>query len=210
MRKERSLKTLSLDGGTLPFHFINTVYAWKGRNLHEYLNNYRELLEWCRKVKILPGKILAGLEDYSVQYPQKTEDAFARIKEVRYLLYQFFSGVAGNGTAIPVLNSYNAVLQQALARYAWIRKKNSFYFTPVEDVTELLSPLYIVLKQSHDLLINEDTLRMKECPRCGWIFLDNTKNNKRRWCNPSTCGSVEKTQKYYQKIKKTKKLTVSA
>ena len=53
MLKERSIKTLPLDGGVQPFHLVNTVQAWRGENLHEYLNNYADVLAWCDKVRLL-------------------------------------------------------------------------------------------------------------------------------------------------------------
>ncbi|MEO5893120.1 MAG: CGNR zinc finger domain-containing protein [Ferruginibacter sp.] len=202
MQKERSLKTLPLDGGALPFHFINTVYAWKGENLHEYLDSYKDVLEWCRKVNLLPRKVLEGLESYSRLHLEKTGEAFNKLKEIRYLLYQLFSGVAVKEIPAAVLNGYNSVLHDALLIHTWVKRKNGAVYVPSDNATELLLPVYIILKESHDLLLHEDAHRIKECPRCGWIFLDTTKNNKRRWCNPSTCGSVDKTSRYYLKIKK--------
>jgi predicted RNA-binding Zn ribbon-like protein len=50
-------------------------------------------------------------------------------------------------------------------------------------------PLYVVLKSAYDVLMEEDQTRVKECPSCGWLFLDGTKNKKRRWCNMLVCGS---------------------
>jgi predicted RNA-binding Zn ribbon-like protein len=204
MIKERSLKTLPLDGGTLPFHFVNTVYAWKGENLHEYLNSYEDVLEWCNKVKSLPTHLLTGLREYASKHPKKKLEALEYIKHARRILYQFFSGVAATGIETSILNQYNTLLNQALAHFEWKPQKKELHFTLKENATDLLQPLWMVLKASHQLLLETNDERIKECSRCGWIFLDETKNNNRRWCNPSTCGSVEKMHRYYQKVKKNK------
>ncbi|WP_369324024.1 CGNR zinc finger domain-containing protein [Rhodanobacter denitrificans] len=33
---------------------------------------------------------------------------------------------------------------------------------------------------------------------CGWLFLDTSKNQRRRWCAMETCGTAEKMQRYRQ------------
>ncbi|WP_397452077.1 CGNR zinc finger domain-containing protein [Pseudomonas sp. NA-150] len=37
--------------------------------------------------------------------------------------------------------------------------------------------------------------KMKQCEGCTWLFIDTSKNHKRRWCSMSTCGSKEKVLK---------------
>jgi predicted RNA-binding Zn ribbon-like protein len=206
MIKERSLKTLPLDGGTLSFHFINTVYAWKGENLHEYLNTYEEVLEWCNKVKILPPDLLIGLREYASKHLKKKQQAFEQIIHVRWILYRFFSGISATGVEPSILKQYNTLLNQALAHFEWKPLKRELHFTLKENAADLLQPLWMIVRASHQLLLETNYERIKECSRCGWIFLDETKNNNRRWCNPSTCGSVEKMHRYYQKVKKNKVL----
>lgn len=41
--------------------------------------------------------------------------------------------------------------------------------------------------------------RIKTCPgdSCGWMFLDETKNARRRWCCMETCGNRAKAARHY-------------
>ena len=39
--------------------------------------------------------------------------------------------------------------------------------------------------------------RVGECPSCGWLFLDTSRNGRRRWCSMATCGSRDKARRYY-------------
>jgi predicted RNA-binding Zn ribbon-like protein len=64
-----------------------------------------------------------------------------------------------------------------------------------------LEPLHLILKSAFDILTQEDVSRIKECPSCGWLFLDKTKNKKRRWCNMLDCGSKDKASRYYHRKK---------
>src|SRR6476469_7848589 len=194
--QERTLKTLTLDGGVQPFHLINTVYACRGENLHEYA----DVLTWCAKVDLLKKEDLKALKQAADEHPIAAQKAFQKIIDVRALLYQFFSAVAADDkpTVTQLLPAFNKQLQEALLHFAWMPSKQGLQFMQ-EDVTSLLRPLWLVVKSAHDILLSENSARIKECPRCGWIFLDTTKNGKRRWCNPQDCGSVEKARRYYRK-----------
>ena len=43
--------------------------------------------------------------------------------------------------------------------------------------------------------------RVKRCPGhdCGWVFLDETKNARRRWCLMEVCGNRAKSMRHYAK-----------
>ncbi|HEY0611367.1 MAG TPA: CGNR zinc finger domain-containing protein [Chitinophaga sp.] len=204
MSKERNIETLPLDGGVLCFDFINTVHSWRGENLHEYLDSYAAVLQWSGKVEILSAKRKKLLQHYASQHAEQTAKALERIKSVRQLLYQFFATIAAGDTeALPneLLQQFNMVLSNALSHIRFSKNKARLEQDWEEDNTDLLQPLWVVLKSAYDVLTGEDPQRIKECPACGWMFLDHTKNNKRRWCSPHSCGSIEKTKKYYQKKK---------
>lgn len=48
-----------------------------------------------------------------------------------------------------------------------------------------------------ELLTHGPLNRLGECPSCGWLFLDTSKNGRRRWCSMATCGSRDKARRYY-------------
>ncbi len=43
--------------------------------------------------------------------------------------------------------------------------------------------------------------RVELCPGedCGWLFLDESKNRRRRWCSMETCGNRAKARRHYQR-----------
>ena len=184
----------------LPFHFINTVHAWRGENLHEYLNSYDDILAWCAKIGLLKKDSLRQLKKVAEAQPAAAGKAFQKIIKTRALLYRLFSAIAAadSATLAQSLPLFNKGLHEALLHFYWTPSKGSVQFVQQKELA-LLLPLWLVLKSAHDILLNEDQSHIKECPRCGWIFLDTTKNGKRRWCNPQECGSVEKSRRYYRK-----------
>jgi predicted RNA-binding Zn ribbon-like protein len=50
-----------------------------------------------------------------------------------------------------------------------------------------------------ELLTQGPVDRLGECPSCGWLFLDTSKNRRRRWCSMATCGSRDKARRYYER-----------
>lgn len=204
MPKIRTIDTLHLDGGVLCFHFINTVYAWRGVNLHEYLNTYDDLIKWCKKVNILSAAQRENLLKEAALHPLKTKKALQQLKEAREMMYHFFSVLAaGSEDHMPpkILAGFNTALSNSLSHLVFTANHKAVVLKWRNEENDLLEPLWVVVKSAYDVVTTEDRSCLKECPKCGWMFIDKTKNNTRRWCNPAFCGSTEKSKKYYQKIK---------
>lgn len=43
--------------------------------------------------------------------------------------------------------------------------------------------------------------RVKMCPgeRCGWLFVDESRNRRRQWCSMELCGNRAKAKRYYHR-----------
>lgn len=56
-----------------------------------------------------------------------------------------------------------------------------------------------------ELITQHDTERLRICrnPDCGWIFYDSSRNKTRRWCEDSTCGSLNRVRRFRQRQKAT-------
>ncbi len=204
MNKERSIVSLPLDGGVLCFDFINTVHSWREDNRHEYLGNYAEWIQWCQKLKLLSAKRRKILLDYAQNHSAETFKAFDHIIRARKMLYHFFSAVAAGQLRKldnDLLEKFNQQVTASLKHIAFRVNNNTIELGWRQQEIDLLEPFYLVMKSAYDLLTTAALSRIKECPVCGWIMMDFTKNNQRRWCSPQTCGSIEKSRKYYLKKK---------
>jgi predicted RNA-binding Zn ribbon-like protein len=206
MSKQRSINSLPLDGGALCFHFINTVNAWTGTAIqeHEYLSDYEEFIRWCEKVAILSEKTRKALSLFAGKNAEAAAAALQKLKKIREMLYHFFSSVAAdNGKTMDpaLLERFNKTLSMAISYLRFDITTEGIVNKVQEDAADLLTPLRIIMKSAYDILTTEDHTKIKECETCGWIFLDHTKNNKKRWCSPQTCGSMDKAKRYYQRKK---------
>ena len=41
--------------------------------------------------------------------------------------------------------------------------------------------------------------RIKVCPSFGWLFIDRTRNGRKRWCIPSLCGNRARARRFYER-----------
>ena len=60
------------------------------------------------------------------------------------------------------------------------------------------SALWPIADSAAKLLTSPDRKRIKECAsnNCLWLFLDTTKNHKRRWCDMKSCGNRAKVREH--------------
>lgn len=62
-----------------------------------------------------------------------------------------------------------------------------------------------VVASAAQLMAAADGRRLKVCanPGCSWMFLDESKNLSRRWCDPATCGNLITVRKFRRRQRAT-------
>lgn len=97
------------------------------------------------------------------------------------------------------------VLQlRAGLRRDFVRLMNSVAadkFKPVVRQARSRAPLLAAIEASASGLFVDrgDAVRLKCCPsdHCGWLFVDETGNSRRRWCSMASCGNRTKARRHY-------------
>jgi predicted RNA-binding Zn ribbon-like protein len=56
---------------------------------------------------------------------------------------------------------------------------------------------WAVADSAVELLRHGPLERVGECPSCGWLFLDTSRNGRRRWCSMAMCGNRVKSARHY-------------
>lgn len=199
---KKTIENILLAGDSLCFDFINTVGSRKKSELKNFLTSYDDFLKWCNRTEILPEVNTTPLKKYAKQFPAKAESALKKIISIRETLHLLFSSIAnGKEPDKNTTKQFNSYLSTSLAKLELIFEKNKYSLKLVNNENDLVGPAWFIIKSAYDILTNTDVNRIKECPSCGWVFLDKTKNNIRRWCNPHLCGSREKAKNYYHRKK---------
>jgi predicted RNA-binding Zn ribbon-like protein len=200
----RSIATLDLVGGALALDFANTINSRLAPE-HDYLVDYGDLLAWAERAGILDGAGRARLAELAAADPHGARRTIRRARTLREDIYRALSRVAAGGlpdeaSSRALLRPYGTAVARATLRPAAGRAGADAAEAPLSwplesNLGAILDP--IAWSAGH-LLLDVGGSTLKECPGCGWLFLDRSRNSSRRWCDMQTCGSRDKMRRYYR------------
>ena len=203
----RSIANLQLDGGCTVFDFTNTISNRNDPDYFDYLTKYDDFIQWIDKLGLLPREKIRAIATFSKDHSRKSGDVLRQVVEAREVIFKLFSSLAQHQKADKeALDAFNSFLSEALSNMRVDIGRTVATSFIVSEKTILKEPLYRLLKNAFDILSTQSFERIKECPTCRWLFLDTTKNGKRRWCNMQVCGSNDKARRYYHRKKESNSL----
>jgi predicted RNA-binding Zn ribbon-like protein len=127
---------------------------------------------------------------------------FERAIEARETIWRLFDAAArGKAPAAPDLQMLNELLAAAPARTTLKRERNGFAWDVDMRGSTALGQLAPVLWTAGDLLAGDRLGKVKRCanPECIWLFLDDSRAGRRRWCSMSACGNRAKARRHYHR-----------
>jgi predicted RNA-binding Zn ribbon-like protein len=170
---------LELVGNALCLDFANTVNQRPNPSRDE-LAFTNGLLRWAART---------GLGSAILPVDPRTA------RELREHLYAVFS-TAARGAQPPDTDLLMRTYAEAVA--ASVLKMDEPRFTLAWQPPLTGRQILWQVAASAVRLLTEGPLeRVGECPACGWLFLDTSRNAQRRWCSMATCGARAKSARYY-------------
>ena len=198
-KSNRTLKTLELVGGALCFDFTNTINSRRMPE-HDYLHTYSDLVDWAEKVDILSPQQAKALKRRATQDVEKAEKALEHGRTAREIMYRVFSEIANQKPQGENLSAFSRLYQEAIANGRFVRAQRHYEIKwQVDETFDAL--LWPIVSSAEKILISRELSQVKECPSCGWLFLDTSKNQSRRWCSMNTCGARDKMRRYHRRLK---------
>jgi predicted RNA-binding Zn ribbon-like protein len=199
--KTKNIESLPVDSTRLCCNFVNTLYSWKQKDSYDFLIDYNTFIEWCHKLAVCDDDQLIQFRQMALKEPDEAISTMNKIREIRLLLHELISAIAANDQEkiAQFLSAINPFLTDAFSRIRLEFSGNRFLIAYPQKAIQLIGPIWLVLKSLYDMITEDDLVRIKECPSCGWVFFDETKNGKRRWCNPLNCGTKDKMNRYTKK-----------
>ena len=194
----RTLEALELVGGALCLDFVNTINSRVDPE-HDYLMHYSDLVGWANKSGILSPAQGTQLQKRGKQNTNAAEAALVRALSLRDLLYRLFSHAAkGSEPEERDLQSFITVYGESISHGNFLKIEDHYRtaWKADESLDALLRP---IVDSAGELLLSEELGHVKECPGCGWLFLDTSKNQSRRWCSMNTCGARDKMRRYHKR-----------
>jgi len=193
-----------LSGGALCLDFANTV---SNRNIAskrcDHLAQYSDLLAFATQTRYLQIPLARELLTISQIEPRATTRAMEDTRNLREAIYRTFCACVDHRQASVedltvirdvVIESWkHKRLAPAGRRYSWLTKQ--------EKGLRLESVLWPIASSAADLLTSDrlKKVHMCEAKTCAWLFLDESRNHSRRWCDMKVCGNREKARRHYRR-----------
>ena len=204
-------KQFKLGAGAVCLDFCNTAADRITNELRKTIRTYSNLIEWCKAANLLTPQDYKRLAGLSFSQTKRTRRALRKTIELREVIYRVFSSLASGKTPeYGDLSLLTFFWSAAAARMKL--KKSAAAFKLSLDADDLEYPLRRIAASAMELLVSDKVLRVRRCasPTCDWLFLDQSKNRTRRWCDMQVCGSRLKSRRYYKKIRSSRRMTVQA
>jgi predicted RNA-binding Zn ribbon-like protein len=188
-------------GGSVALDFANTLGGMHTAPTHEHLVEYKDLVEFGRRAGTLTPSQARRLTDEAARQPSRAAAVLRRAIGLRETIWRVFDALAKNARAEP--SDLATIHDEALAALRHVRLQQSGSGVDYEWSDELLldRPLWSVARSAADLLRSKDVARVRECgsETCEWLFIDQSRNHTRRWCDMNDCGNNAKVRRFRQR-----------
>jgi len=196
--------SVKLVGGRVCLDFVNTA-DWHGSEEPvEYLNSYSDLVLWGRHAMGLSDGETGALIRESGDRPSEAARVHQMALEWREALLRIFYAIyRDEGPAQKDLDIVNALLSKTMKHlelsFSLASVSFSWSWKETEGILERV--LWPVVKDAADLLTSGQLSQVSRCAdeKCGWLFLDTSRNRSRRWCDMKDCGNRAKVRRHYRK-----------
>lgn len=193
--------SLSLVGGRPSLDFINTE-GGERNGPPERLADYGDLVRWCAYAGVIDEKEALRLLREAGARPAEARRVHARAIELREALFRLFAGLREGDDPSPAdLAVLDREVGRALAHRRLLPASGRFAWRFVDVEERLDRIVWPLVEDAADLLSSELLERVKGCggPDCTWLFLDESRNKSRRWCEMSECGNRAKQRRYQRR-----------
>jgi predicted RNA-binding Zn ribbon-like protein len=188
LRPVPSTQDFQFIAGSLCLDFVNTVGNRLGSS-RDYFTTPKDVLRWSRRTENL-----FGLGSIRI-----TGADLSDIRRRREYLYALFLPFAHGKTGVssPALTGLNrdiaALSHGRVLRCRGAKVKWTFQGSGAERLA------HAIVSDAAELLATGLCTRIRQCqdPSCGWLYLDRSRENNRRWCSMADCGNRAKARRYY-------------
>ncbi|MAW81488.1 MAG: hypothetical protein CMI63_14720 [Parvularcula sp.] len=192
-------------GGNAALDFVNTAADWASGDPEDRLGGPEGFGKWAEMAGLLYADDMKRLREEIAADPKAGEDAFETAIRLRAALWRIFNAVI---TDAEVDEDDLAFLDACKVRAAnhcrLARDGDGFRRRCAEEAPALERALRLIVEAAEDFLLNGRLDRLHACggDACEWLFVDTSKNGKRRWCDMATCGNDAKVKKFRKRNKK--------
>ena len=186
-------------GGRLSLAFVNSVLWRRSAEPIERVTDYGALAGYLRDAGGLDDAALADLEAEAATDPSGAQTALERALVLREALFRLFTAVAAgiepDGADVTALDRvFRAGMRQLRVGVGAGRAYRAGW-------SGLDVPAWEAAADAVAVLGTPDAPPLKQCPgeTCGWLFVDESRNHSRQWCDSRMCGNRARARRHYQR-----------
>ncbi|MCS3445559.1 MULTISPECIES: CGNR zinc finger domain-containing protein [Bradyrhizobium] len=187
----------------LSIKFVNTV-AWRLRDLVEdRIATSDSILKWLVDAELADRRVAAQLRARWKSSPREADTFLNAAHGLREALYQLFVARIGGGRADPTaVADLNRSLGTGSGGVALGTVGDTLRWLPTTGRVTPDALLKPIAWSAVSLLTGPRAERVKQCQDergCGWLFVDESRAQNRRWCSMGDCGNLAKSRRHYQR-----------
>lgn len=186
-----------LSGGNLALDFANTRSRRRTGNPIEWLLEPSDVAAWANQAGIVSTPEARRFCNRMENNPGRASRFLERARALREAVFATMSATAKKR---PPLSAELVTINQEVAAAFSVSKimpsadGQSWSWAIPGDAGERI--ISRVARSTAELLLSHaERQRIREC-ECSWLFLDNSRNQSRRWCDMRVCGNRAKARRF--------------
>src|SRR2546430_17045401 len=195
-------ETFRCPGGALCLDFCNSGQNARGPSGAEWIAGFPELIDWLEAAEAITRGQAARLRRAAAASPRAAAQVWGRAIKFRGALFRVLNAKAeGGAIAREDLSDIEAEHARAVsfARLTWAGEPYRWSLDP--SAAALDAAMQPLVESAVSLLTSAKLERLRRCGKstCYWLFIDETRNHSRRWCEMASCGNVVKVRRHREK-----------
>ena len=195
-------ETFRCPGGALCLDFCNSGGGVRRASGTEWIAGFTDLIGWLEAAEAVTGGQAARLRRAGAASPRAAVRVWGRAIKFREALFRVLNAKAQGGAVaredLSIIEAEHA-RAASFARLSWTGEGYAWSLDPSASALEAaMQPL---VESAVSLLTSAKLERLRRCGRstCYWLFIDETRNHSRRWCEMASCGNVVKVRRFREK-----------
>jgi predicted RNA-binding Zn ribbon-like protein len=190
-------ETFRCPGGELCLDFCNTGHGARNEEGGEWIAGFEDLMGWLEASGALTRAQAAVLREAGEGAPDAARALWKRALRFRAALSRvLLSRHDGQAPVAEDLRELEAEYARSAGSARLSATAEGFSFSV--DPERLDAALRPIVASAIGLLTSPRLGRVRRCgsPTCYWLFVDETKNCSRRWCEMASCGNLMKVRRH--------------
>jgi predicted RNA-binding Zn ribbon-like protein len=184
--------------------FANTV-AWRLRDpVEERAASPHAMLEWLAGAGLANGQTV---REVTTRWKQSPRDARVFLKEaveLREAIYSLFVAKIHARRADPAAAAIlNAHLAGTVRGFGLTSSRTTLKWCSTSRNVAPEALLKPIAWSAAGLLMGPRAQKVRQCQDergCGWLFIDESRTQNRRWCSMGDCGNLAKSRRHHRRV----------